>query len=73
MLQNAGEVVVFSYRIAMLPKDIIQYIVAHELAHLKHFNHSKDFWLQVEQLLPDYKIALAWLKKHEPALAVSLS
>lgn len=62
----------FSYRVAMLPKTVIQYIVAHELAHLKHHNHSKAYWVYVEQLYPEYKDAHKWLKKHQDALTYSL-
>ncbi len=62
----------FSYRIAMLPESVIQYIVAHELAHLKHHNHSPAFWKLVEQLYPEYKAAHQWLKQHQYAIASSL-
>jgi predicted metal-dependent hydrolase len=52
----------FSWRIIMLPPDIIEYIVLHELAHLKELNHSKNFWLEVKQMLPDYKKRKKWLR-----------
>ena len=55
----------FSYRLAMLPIEIIQYVVAHELAHLKHLNHSKDFWQFVAVLYPDYKKAHGWFKQNK--------
>lgn len=44
----------FNYRILFLSKDMADYIVAHELCHLKEFNHSKDFWNLVEIAVPDY-------------------
>jgi len=62
----------FSYRIAMLPENVIQYIVAHELAHLRHHNHSPAFWKLVEQLYPEYNSAHQWLKQHQYAIAASL-
>lgn len=37
------------------PKEVIEYIVIHELAHIKHKNHSKDFWSEVEKFCPFYK------------------
>jgi predicted metal-dependent hydrolase len=52
----------FSWRIIMLPPDIIEYIVLHELAHLKELNHSKNFWLEVKQMMPDYKKKKKWLR-----------
>lgn len=39
-----------------LPHDIVEYVVVHELAHLKVFNHSREFWALVEQYLPDYRV-----------------
>ena len=54
----------FSWRIIMLPSDVIEYIVIHELAHLKELNHSKKFWEEVKLLLPDYKDRQTWLKNN---------
>lgn len=45
----------FSCRLMRYPDDAIDYVVVHELAHLKHLNHSKAFWAFVERVLPDYK------------------
>jgi predicted metal-dependent hydrolase len=44
----------FNYRILFLPKDVAKYIIAHELCHLKQFNHSRKFWQLVEQTIPNY-------------------
>lgn len=66
---NRGSIC-FSYRIAMLPIEVISYIAAHELAHLKHLNHSSAFWREVEYLYPNYKTAYSWLNKHKYLLAV---
>ena len=52
----------FPWRIIMLPPDIIEYIVIHELAHLKELNHSKNFWFEVEEMLPGYSKSKKWLK-----------
>ncbi len=44
----------FSYKIALLPEHLADYIVIHELCHLKEFNHSGRFWALVAKLVPDY-------------------
>ena len=45
----------FSCRLMTYDERAIDYVVVHELAHLKHLNHSKDFWAFVEKFMPDYK------------------
>ena len=52
----------FTWRLVMAPPDVIDYVVVHELCHLKELNHSKAFWAQVEKILPDYKQRRKWLK-----------
>ncbi|MDO8430397.1 MAG: M48 family metallopeptidase [Candidatus Taylorbacteria bacterium] len=44
----------FSYRIALLPPHLSNYIIAHEVCHLGEFNHSKNFWNLVARTIPDY-------------------
>lgn len=53
----------FSYRLMMYPKEAIDYVVVHELAHIKHHNHSADFYKLIEQYMPDYKKSIAILKQ----------
>ena len=48
----------------MLPTEIIDYIIVHELAHLKKMNHSAAFWSEVEKVLPEYRECRKWLNKH---------
>ncbi len=52
----------FSWRLIMAPPHVLDYLAAHEVAHLKHMNHSNAFWRVTESLVPDYAIAEAWLK-----------
>lgn len=52
----------FSYRLVMAPIEIIDYVVVHELVHLRIKNHSKTFWGEVQKLMPDYHVQRKWLK-----------
>jgi len=54
----------FTWRLVMAPPEVIDYVVVHELAHLRVNNHSKEFWKQVERIMPDYKQRLKWLKEN---------
>jgi hypothetical protein len=45
----------YNFRILLLPKDLADYIIVHELCHLKEMNHSKRFWNLVGETMPDYK------------------
>jgi len=54
----------FSWRIVMAPPEVLDYLAAHEVAHLREMNHGPGFWALVEQLCPDMERHKAWLKKH---------
>lgn len=45
----------FSFRLILTPKEIIDYVICHELAHLKEMNHSRQFWLEVSKMDAEYK------------------
>jgi predicted metal-dependent hydrolase len=53
----------FNWRLIMLPADIIDYVVVHELAHLKVPGHNPRFWSVVAQVLPDYDSRRAWMNR----------
>ncbi|WP_027358233.1 M48 family metallopeptidase [Desulforegula conservatrix] len=57
-----------SWRLAMCPVEVIDYVIVHELAHIKVRNHSKLFWDKVEELLPDYREQELWLKKNSRSM-----
>ena len=54
----------FNYRLMMAPPAVIDYVIVHELCHLTHMNHSKDFWNKVALVMPDYTTHKKWLKDH---------
>jgi predicted metal-dependent hydrolase len=54
----------YSWRLIMAPPVILDYVAAHEVAHLAEMNHSPDFWAVVADLMPDYKTHRRWLKTH---------
>jgi predicted metal-dependent hydrolase len=58
----------FSWRIMMAPPTVIDYLVAHEVAHLKEMNHGPDFWALCRALCPRTDEARAWLKRNGAAL-----
>lgn len=51
----------FNWRLMLAPAEIVDYVVVHELCHLLHMNHSKEFWQCVEGILPNYKQLKDWL------------
>lgn len=56
----------FNSRIACLPENLRNYVVIHELAHLRHFNHSREFWQEVEGVCPNYREIRKILKTFVP-------
>ena len=48
----------------MAPVEVVEYVVVHEVAHLKIPNHSKSFWSELEQIMPDNKQHRIWLKEN---------
>ena len=56
----------FSYRLAAFPRDTIDAVILHELAHLTHANHSQQFWNLLYSWIPDYEEQVKPLKKHLP-------
>ena len=53
----------FNCLLMLMPVEVIDYVVVHELCHRKEMNHSKAFWSEVEKVLPDYKNSVKWLKE----------
>lgn len=62
----------FNWRLSMAPLTVIDYVVIHEMCHLRHMNHSKEFWNMVQAILPDYKKEQQWLKEKSLMIGESI-
>lgn len=65
---NADGVLSFSWRVILAPPYVLDYLAAHETAHLREMNHSRRFWAHVARCMPDYERGRAWLHEHGFAL-----
>lgn len=54
----------YSWRLIMAPPEVLDYVAAHEVAHLLEMNHSPDYWRVVSSIYPQYKPPRAWLRKN---------
>ena len=54
----------FDWKLAMLPVEVIKYIIIHEMTHTKKMNHSSAFWGEVEKIMPEYQECRRWLDRH---------
>ena len=65
---TATGTIMFSWRLVMAPQPVQDYVVGHEVAHLRHMNHSPAFWALTNQLTPHRVMAHAWLAAHGAGL-----
>ncbi len=65
---TAAGVLTFSWRLVLAPSHVLDYLAAHEVAHLAEMNHGPDFWALVDRLDPRHRAARAWLKQHGAGL-----
>lgn len=54
----------FSWRLVLAPESVLHYVVAHEVAHLRHMNHGPHFWRLVDTLIDDVETPKHWLRHH---------
>ena len=54
----------FNWKLALMPEEILDYLVVHELAHRVEMNHSPAFWAVVAEEIPDYKTRREWLRQN---------
>lgn len=67
---SANDALHYSFRLIYAPREVIEYVVTHELAHTKHKNHSKAFWAEVATYVPDWKEKRNWLKQHSALMEI---
>jgi predicted metal-dependent hydrolase len=65
---SANGALSFSWRLIMAPEPVLDYVVAHEVAHLVEMNHGPRFWCLVRTMVPDPATPRAWLKRHRMRL-----
>ena len=58
----------FSWRLMLAPQEVLRYVVAHEVAHLREMNHAPAFWAEVGRLMPNYTIPRQWLRQNGGSL-----
>ena len=63
----AGDLM-YSWRLVMAPPDVLDYVAAHEVAHLAHMHHGPAFWAEVRRLFGDHRAARGWLRREGGAL-----
>lgn len=54
----------FNCLLMLVPEEVLDYVVIHELCHRREMNHSRKFWAEVEKIMPDYKDKRDWLKEN---------
>jgi len=54
----------FNFKLMMAPEAVIRYVIIHELTHLTHMNHSRNFWRLLAERCPEYQTHIRWLKRH---------
>lgn len=57
-----------NWRLMLAPLEIVDYVIAHELSHTIHMNHSKQFWAHVEAMIPNHRRYRKWLKENSTSL-----
>ena len=65
---SSGGTLSFNWRLVLAPFEVLDYVVVHELCHLRVPNHSRRFWALVERRRPKWRDQRAWLREHGPEL-----
>jgi predicted metal-dependent hydrolase len=68
---STGGTISLNWRLVMAPRDVIDYLVVHELAHLTEQHHGAEFWQLIEEHIPEYNQRAAWLERNSAKLIFS--
>jgi len=60
----------FTWRLIMCPVEVIDYVIVHELSHIRHKNHSPEFWALVKSVIPNFKEMKTWLKANRKLMDI---
>ncbi|MHA3793605.1 YgjP family zinc-dependent metalloprotease [Sphingomonas sp. YL-JM2C] len=61
--------ILINWHLIFAPRKVFEYVVAHELAHLRHRSHGSEFWRFLSTLAPDYETSRSWLERQQSALS----
>jgi predicted metal-dependent hydrolase len=61
---SPGGDISLNWRLVLMPADVRDYVILHELAHLRVANHSRRFWKVMAEICPDWQVARRWLREH---------
>jgi len=62
------QIINLNWHLIFAPKPVLEYAVVHELSHLRHRNHSPEFWEWIGSQLPDYEMCKTWLEENDPLI-----
>lgn len=65
---SSAGVLSYSWRLILCPPDVLEYVAAHEVAHLEEMNHGPNFWALVKETMPSYEAPKDWLREHGSTL-----
>jgi predicted metal-dependent hydrolase len=65
---SASGALSFSWRLILAPREVLEYVAVHEVAHLVEMNHGPRFWSLVDRYFPERRRARSWLRRHGPQL-----
>ncbi len=61
--------ILINWHLIFAPRKVLEYVVVHELAHLRHRSHGPEFWGLIGQLAPDFQTSKAWMERHQSVLS----
>ncbi|MFC1722055.1 M48 family metallopeptidase [Patescibacteria group bacterium] len=65
---SSNKTISLNWKLIFVPEEVFDYVVIHELSHIKHMNHSQKFWNEVKNYCPNYKTHKKWLKNNDHLL-----